>query len=69
VFGANELDLFTMETRLRRHILDIIEPVLDHMSDERKSRAELEVMYSRIDKRLDTLEDIMEVSNNTPSIA
>jgi len=66
VFNASEIDLFGMETRARHKLNTLVQPIIEQVEGERKVRAQMEVMYDRLMRRLVQVEKLLGAVNSKP---
>jgi len=66
VFNASEIDLFGMETRARHKLNALVQPIIEQVEGERKVRAQMEVMYDRLMRRLVQVEKLLGAVNSKP---
>jgi len=55
-----------METRARKHLHNLVHPILGQIESERQKRAEMEAFYDKLMSRVQKLEDVAGASNNKP---
>lgn len=68
VFNASEMDLFAMETRARQKLNDLIQPILEQVEGERKVRAEMELVYQGVLRRLINVEKLLGIIKEKPKM-
>ena len=66
--GAQEIDIFAMETRARRTLHTLVQDLNNQMTDEQAKRAEMEILYDKVLKRIHTLEQYQGQANGKPKI-
>ena len=57
-----------METRARRILHTLVQDVNNQITSEQAKRAEMEILYDKILKRIDTLEQYHGAANSKPQI-
>ena len=55
-----------METRARHKLNTLVQPIIEQVEGERKVRAQMEVMYDRLMRRLVQVEKLLGAVNSKP---